>query len=137
MILTEPRGRWQGMLNWRKYSDVPALIGYAGGSPARATEAMSDAEAAAIMMENLRTIFGRNVPDPTGIARSRWAMDHFSYGAYSFLPVGASAADRNALAEPAGNRLFFAGEATHVQYVGTLHGAYFSGEREARRIAGS
>jgi len=35
-----------------------------------------------------------------------------------------------------GDRLFFAGEATIKEYYATVHGAYLSGVREARRIIG-
>jgi monoamine oxidase len=38
------------------------------------------------------------------------------------------------LAEPIGDRVFFAGEATYGKYIGTVHGALLSGEREANRI---
>ncbi|MFN7762904.1 MAG: FAD-dependent oxidoreductase, partial [Pseudanabaena sp.] len=34
-----------------------------------------------------------------------------------------------------GDRVFFAGEATYGKYIGTVHGALLSGEREASRIA--
>ena len=30
--------------------------------------------------------------------------------------------------------ILFAGEATHAHYFGTVHGAYLSGVREAKRI---
>jgi hypothetical protein len=33
------------------------------------------------------------------------------------------------------DRLFFAGEATSAQHPSTVHGVFFSGEREANRIA--
>jgi monoamine oxidase len=39
------------------------------------------------------------------------------------------------LAQPVAGKLFFAGEATHDRDPATLHGAYLSGIREARRIA--
>jgi hypothetical protein len=45
--------------------------------------------------------------------------------------------DRGILAEPIGDRLFFAGEATSREYPATAHGAYFSGGREGRRISSS
>ena len=38
------------------------------------------------------------------------------------------------MAQPIGDRVFFAGEATHRTYPGTVHGAYLSGLREATRV---
>jgi len=59
----------------------------------------------------------------------------FSRGSYSNVPVGASYADYRALARPVGETLLFAGEATSATYPATVHGAYLSGLREARRVA--
>jgi polyamine oxidase len=42
----------------------------------------------------------------------------------------------HALAEPVSERLLFAGEATHEEFFATVHGAYMSGIREAKRILG-
>lgn len=39
-----------------------------------------------------------------------------------------------ALGEPVGDRLFFAGVATNPEHFGTIHGAYLSGLREGDRI---
>jgi hypothetical protein len=58
-------------------------------------------------------------------------------GGYSFFAVGSSAADCEALAEPCGWRKFhlgFAGEATTAQSMGTVLGAWLSGEAEAQRV---
>ena len=40
------------------------------------------------------------------------------------------------MARPVGDRLFFAGEATHSRFPSTVHGALLSGRRAARRISG-
>jgi hypothetical protein len=40
------------------------------------------------------------------------------------------------LAQPAGPRLLIAGEGTHASDRATVHGAYWSGLRAARTIAG-
>ncbi|PRC46765.1 hypothetical protein C6A85_88415, partial [Mycobacterium sp. ITM-2017-0098] len=37
---------------------------------------------------------------------------------------------------PVGDRLSFAGEATHEEFFATVHGAYLSGLRAADRILG-
>jgi monoamine oxidase len=51
-------------------------------------------------------------------------------GAYSYALPG-HAATREDLARPFEQRLFFAGEATHVHDYSTAHGAYDSGVRAA------
>jgi monoamine oxidase len=79
-------------------------------------------------------MFGKTVPEPAAFRLTRWASDPFAFGSYSYLPPGATGTDRDALAEPVANRLFFAGEATHRQYPATVHGALLSGERAAKRI---
>jgi len=66
---------------------------------------------------------------------TRWATDPFTLGAYSSIPPRASGKDYDTLAEPIGDRVFFAGEATSRTYPATVHGAFLSGEREARRIS--
>jgi len=38
------------------------------------------------------------------------------------------------LAQPIANKLFFAGEATSVGHIGTVHGAIQSGQRAAKEI---
>lgn len=65
---------------------------------------------------------------------SRWTSDPFVGGAYSYLRVGGGPQDRARLAEPAGPGLVLAGEATSVEYPGTAHGAWLSGERAATRL---
>lgn len=74
------------------------------------------------------------VPDPSGILVTRWSADEFARGSYSYLAVGSTPADRLALAAPVGDRLFFAGEATHSLYPATVHGALLSGERAAAEV---
>ncbi len=84
---------------------------------------------------------------PFVVQRTRWGRDPLFRGSYSYCPAGAAAAEMDALAAPvapsarpgpdpadpgagAGGaalpRVLFAGEATHRQFFGTVHGAYFS-----------
>jgi monoamine oxidase len=86
-------------------------------------------------MATLRRIYGEEIPEPEAWLITRWAHDPFAYGSYSYTPVGASSEDYEALAEPVEDRLFFAGEATYRERPATVHGAYLSGIREAKRIA--
>ncbi len=80
-----------------------------------------------------------------GLARSRledlleswrahdWRRDPCSRGAYSYVGVGGLPAQR-ALGRPCEGTLFFAGEATEPDEMGTVSGAIASGQRAARQI---
>jgi len=62
-----------------------------------------------------------------------WRDDPFTRGAYAYVPVN-GLDDQRILAEPVENKLFFAGEATSVGHIGTVHGAIQSGQRAAKEI---
>ena len=78
----------------------------------------------------------RKAPDPVDHLITDWMADPFARGSFSYTAVGASDADRTVLAEPIGERVFFAGEATEVEHSATVHGAMLSGLREAAHILG-
>jgi lysine-specific histone demethylase 1 len=65
---------------------------------------------------------------------TRWGQDPYSLGSYSHKAVGSSPEDIKALAEPVGDRVYFAGEATSVEHPATVHGAYMSGQAAAEAI---
>ncbi|MEM1133458.1 MAG: FAD-dependent oxidoreductase [Pseudomonadota bacterium] len=67
-----------------------------------------------------------------GYIRTNWSRDPFSFGAYSYFARGSNRRDLRALAEPVGDWLHFAGEATNTDYTSTVHAAYESGQRAAR-----
>ena len=118
------------VLNGLTFADSPVLVGIRGGAAARSLESLSDENAVAEVVEAMAA------PEPTGAVVTRWAADPYARGSYSFVAVGSSPADQRALAEPVGDRLLFAGEATHEEFFATVHGAYMSGIREADRILG-
>ena len=62
-----------------------------------------------------------------------WQDDPFSRGAYAYVPVD-GLDDQIALSQPVGGILFFAGEATTIGHIGTVHGAIMSGQRAASEI---
>ena len=131
---SEPPGLFPSILDGQRQLGQPILIGFIAGSRARALADKSDQEIAGQFMQVVKTIFGGRVTDPTGVVVTRWGRDPFSRGSYSHVAPGATSASYDALAAPVGQRLFFAGEATHREYRGTVHGAYLSGLRSADRI---
>ncbi|HEV8297383.1 MAG TPA: FAD-dependent oxidoreductase [Acidimicrobiales bacterium] len=70
---------------------------------------------------------------PLRAVASRWASDPDIATAYSYLRPGGTPADRDRLADAIAPGLYLAGEAMSSEYPGTMHGAWFSGERAARR----
>jgi monoamine oxidase len=64
-----------------------------------------------------------------------WPADPLAQGAYSFLPPDVELTEREVLAQPINNVLFFAGEATNWQgESATVHGAIETGYRAAEEI---
>ena len=62
-----------------------------------------------------------------------WADNPLTLGAYGAVRPGAPKA-RDHLAEPLGDRLFFAGEATHKRVPALVNGAYLSGKKAAKKM---
>jgi len=80
------------------------------------------------MLAALRSIFGdTDVSEPQETIVKRWKQDPFARGSYSNYPVNSSEIYRKDLASSIDGKLFFAGEATHIDYWGTTHGAFLSG----------
>lgn len=130
----DPASDW---IEWYDYAAVlgePVLMGFLGGAFARGFEPRSDGEHVTDAMRVLRIMYGPSIPDPTDHVVTRWSQDPFALGSYSYIPPGATPADRRTLAEPLGDRVFFAGEATSTSFPSTVHGAYLSGRTAARDL---
>jgi polyamine oxidase len=81
----------------------------------------------------LRKMFG-SIPEPEEVLATDWAGDPWARGSYSFIPIGAAAADMLRLGQPVSERLTLAGEATIPACYGTVRAAFVSGLRAARQV---
>ena len=133
--LSEQKGRWSETLNLYPYQQQPVLAMFNAGSFGVEVEQYSDDELTGRAVNALGAIFG-DVPEPVDSVSTRWVSDPWARGSYSYVPVGASFESYRVMARPAGERVFFAGEATHSRFPSTVHGAFLSGQRVARQIAG-
>ena len=99
-------------------------------------ENASDDEIAGAFSYILGKMFQHPVPKPVGVYRHGWSSDPLFYGAYTADLAGVdTSACISTLEQPLyDNRLLFAGEATSVDFYSTIHGAYWTGIREASRI---
>lgn len=69
--------------------------------------------------------------------RTNWLKDKYAKMAYAYVPVGASPQDFIALASSiSNNRVHFAGEHTHYEFLGCTHTALISGVKAAEKIIG-
>ena len=131
----EMKGKFNYCMNLKKFSPANGLMTFAFGDYAAQTESMSDAQVVAEIMAHLKAIYGSNLPNPRQFLRTKWGINKYAYGSYSFATNGTTSADFDTMAKAVGNKVFFAGEHTHRSYRGTVHGAYLSGIREADKIA--
>jgi len=115
----------------------PILVGWCGGPTAERLLSLSEEEIVSLARDSLAMIFGVEVLLLKSYISNtyfhNWQLDPLTLGAYAYLPVGGIEHQLN-LAKPVDDTLFFAGEATCVGHVGTVHGAIQSGLRAAREI---
>ncbi|KAL6963375.1 hypothetical protein U1Q18_045760 [Sarracenia purpurea var. burkii] len=132
---TNQRGECFMFWNVKKTVVAPVLIALVVGKAAIDCQNTSSQDHVNHAVKVLRKLFGEAaVPDPVASVVTDWGNDPFSYGAYSYVAVGASGHDYDILGKPVENCLFFAGEATCKEHPDTVGGAMMSGLREAVRI---
>jgi len=112
-------------------------VGYTGGRFAVWLEKAGTAAAVDLAKEKLGKVFGSDVPKH--VVRhivTAWHGDPWVKGSYSAAVPG-QGHQRTELARPVEDRLFFAGEATSLEFHATAHGAYLSGVAAAKAVARS
>jgi monoamine oxidase len=116
---------------------TPVMVGWVGGPDAEKFIGCSKEYAVEQALGSLQQILG--VPEDSLRKRLQaaythdWSSDPFTRGAYAYLPVNGLEAQQ-VLARPLDDTLYFAGEATSVGHIGTVHGAVETGQRVAREI---
>ena len=130
----EPRWQFSEWVSLKRSTGKNVLMAFNAANAAKQLAQSSDVELVAQAMAALRKIYGAGVPNPVRSVVTRWSADPFARGSYSFNALGSSPSMRTALAATAGKRVFFAGEALHNQYFGTVHGAYETGLAAATKL---
>jgi monoamine oxidase len=112
----------------------PVVETFLGGSSAHRVTAEGPAAAFDHLLAALRSLLGSEAASHLRpLAASAWSASTYVRGSYSHaLPT--EARQRQQLARPFRERLFFAGEATHPDAFSTAHGALESGERAANEV---
>mmetsp|Transcript_18574 Transcript_18574/g.21373 ORF Transcript_18574/g.21373 Transcript_18574/m.21373 type:complete len:535 (-) Transcript_18574:256-1860(-) len=86
-----------------------------------------------LAMKPLRRMF-LGAPEPKATLAPNWNVDPFAFGVYSTNPVNGSPYMRKELAKPLDKKVFISGEATSLDYYGSIHGAYLTGVRTAKHV---
>lgn len=131
------RGKFSYWLNMQPFTPkklLPALVGVATAGYAEKIEDLTDQQVLADALFVLNKMFPNQVSQPKGFVVTRWRSDKFSGGSYTYAPAGSTDEDFDALGGHEQKLLFFAGEHTHRQYRGTVHGAFSSGLDSARSM---
>ena len=131
--ISEKKGEFPVFLNWAYYTQKPYLLATMGNAFAHELQKMSQEDQKQRVFDIFKKISPDKAVKPEAVKFSGWLWDEYAGGSYSYIPVGVKEQLRNTLAEPFGN-ISFAGEATITGHAATVHGAYLSGIREAKRI---
>jgi monoamine oxidase len=109
-------------------------VGYMAGGFAKSISKSGEDEMTAFAVDRLVDAFGADIRNTiTATKATGWCHDPHILGGYSTARLGHTD-DRFTLAEPVGERLYFAGEAHAVDAYGTVHGAHNSGVETAERV---
>lgn len=115
--------------------ETGVLTGWAGGPLAQELSALAPDARRVRALQSLERLFGLSCARLEELLDDElthdWQADPFSRGGYAFTPVGGLGATRM-FARPVADTLFFAGEHTHPDQAGTVHGAMETGERAAQ-----
>lgn len=128
-----PLPTWWNLLHLR----APVLVGWSGGPNAERLSQLGNDHLLEAALTSLAQLFDLSEDELRAMLISfhthNWTNDPFTRGAYAYLPVNGVDAQQ-ALARPVDDLLYFAGEATSIGHIGTVHGAVESGERAAKEI---
>jgi monoamine oxidase len=115
--------------------DTDLMVGFVGGDFAWEMEAAGRAAAVDFMTDRLVDMFGAEARKVVGHgAMTNWGAERHVRGAYAAARPGKAHA-RAVLAEPVGDRIWFAGEALAGGLKQTAAGARLSGEAVASAVA--
>lgn len=108
------------------------------GGFAESMESASDADLQTGIKAILQTFPALQLPTDFRIHRSVWGSDPLFKGSYSYGGATATGQECQALSKPLCKPdtktpvVLFAGEACHPKYIGCTHGAYLTGESQAK-----
>jgi monoamine oxidase len=111
----------------------PIVLAFNAGERGRWVESAAPADLIAGALPIARQLFGGDI-SPLQVRTSKWTVDPYALGSYSFHAPGSGLNDRRRLQEPIDDRLYLAGEAVGVDNPSTATGAMASGRYAAGQL---
>ena len=126
-------------LNYEPFGKKGTIVAHCAPPYAHEYENQTDEEIVKTVCKVMQTMFRvkpEMMPKPVDYLVTRWLQDENSFGAYSYMKVGATYSDVRALSEPEfeAKTLFFAGEGCSISGAQCVHGAVLSGQEQACKI---
>ena len=126
-------------LNYEPFGKKGTIVAHCAPPYAHDYENQTDEEIVETVCKVMQTMFRvkpEMMPKPVDSLVTHWLQDENSYGAYSYMKVGATYSDVRALSEPEfeAKTLFFAGEGCSISGAQCVHGAVLSGQEQACKI---
>ena len=137
----DPEGVWQ----FYRLSYFPAkvLVVHTAGNFAQQLDQMGDQEVFDLFRDSLRQAYAPNIDYlEDKVSTTNWSGNPFFQGVYSYTTNDPNAPEdyniplkaRRTMSIPIQNKIYFAGEAYHLEAYGTLHGAYEDGQQAADAV---
>ena len=137
IVLDDDTGQWLSLIDMSEWYQQPVLVAITTGTPARELAALPETERVARVAAIVNEMTGGTAPAPVASAASNWVNYPYSQGCYSCVARDGDAVSTidsvTNLAAPHG-RVLFAGEATDLDALAIVDGAWKSGIREAKRL---
>lgn len=132
IVVTEDR-RFASWVDMTEHAGAPTLLAFYNPFSTQGVARLAARDRIAGALSVLGEIYP-DVPQPLAAQATDWAGDPYARGSYSYIPLGATAGDMEAIGSRFAARLILAGEHTVPEYFGTVHAAHVSGQRAAAAI---
>jgi monoamine oxidase len=127
-FIAETPGDWAQTLNLYKYFKKPMLMMFNADPNTERFESMTDSEVLEDGLNALKKMFNdADKIKAINFMRTNWLKDPFAKSSFTYIKAGSTPDDCEVLARNIDNKVFFAGEHTCFEFIGSVNGAYISG----------
>lgn len=126
--------RWFNVLDLSEIYHKPVYLMLFGGAQSEWIDQSEDQDIWQFIYSGLAANFQHIPLQPKSMLVSRWGKDPYSMGSFSFPTPEHEEELIQVLNTPVHDRMYFIGEHCSLQYAGTVHGAYLTGQAVALKL---